>query len=103
MNTLALSEFRMGNYLEAIVASNISIEKLPRELGLPAPFPGDYGVIAASHLMLGEKAEAQKFRAMMAEGFKSKRFRNDADCVRLVKEVNKLFASQKAQAIAVSE
>ena len=103
MNTLALSEFRMGNYLEAIAASNISIEKLPRELGLPAPFPGDYGVIAASHLMLGEKAEAQKFRAMMAEGFKSKRFRNDADCVRLVKEVNKLFASQKAQAIAVSE
>ena len=93
LNSLGLAEFRMGHYREAIAAAKKSLTLLPVEVRYPGPYPGDYAVLAASHLMIGEKSKADRYQVMMNNGMSELRFRRDHNCQSLVGEVNEIFAN----------
>jgi serine/threonine protein kinase/Flp pilus assembly protein TadD len=89
-NTLAVAEFRMGNYEAAITAAKISVEKLPKEFNLPSTHPGDLAILAMSYHYLGEEAKAKKFRDQMEKAIEMDAFQSDGEAKSFAAEVKKL-------------
>ncbi|MEZ6137818.1 MAG: protein kinase [Pirellulaceae bacterium] len=86
-NTLGSSEFRMGNFQEAIAAALESIE-LSSQV-----FPGDYAIVAMSYLALGQTHFANDYRQRFLESMKLDESKTDEDWLSFSAEVAKAFES----------
>ena len=93
-STLGVTRYRTGNYEAAIEASLKSVELTPKEIEIPGPLPIDYAILAMSHLQLDRKEEAEKYREQLTEAMKAPFFKDVNECLKFVREVDTLFASQ---------
>jgi thiol-disulfide isomerase/thioredoxin len=96
-NTLGTAQYRIGNYEAAVEACLKSVDLTPNELNLPGPHAGDLAVLAMSHFQLGDKEQAVKYRERLNETMELRVFRNDAECLGFMQEVNDLFAIHEAE------
>jgi tetratricopeptide (TPR) repeat protein len=94
-NTLGVVFYRVGKYEQAIKACQQSIEKTPVELGLSQPHPADFAFTAMSHHQLGNEALAAEFKAKAEAGAKQDAFKNDAELIGIVKELQATFGEAK--------
>jgi hypothetical protein len=86
--TLALAEFRLRNFSEAIEAVHASIEKSP-----PPVYPIGLAILAMSHRQLNHKSEQIEFREAFNQAMQSDSFKNDPDCQKFAAELKSLFDS----------
>jgi hypothetical protein len=90
-NTLAVLEFRMDSYDEAIKAASMSVKFLPEELNLPGPYPDDLAILAISYRKLGNAEQANDYRHQLNEAMKMDAFKNDNECQSYLAEVDEFF------------
>lgn len=86
-NTLATTEYRMGNFQEAIQAALRSVELSPQV------FPGDYAILAMSYSELDETEKANDYRDRFHESMKLEAFKNEETCQSFSAEVARTFES----------
>lgn len=88
-NTLGASQYRTGSFRSAIKACQESVEFTPRQFD--SPHATAYAFLAMSHFRLGNKEKAEEFRNKLIEAMELDIFKDDKECLGLVKEVNELF------------
>ena len=89
--TLAVAEFRMNHYEEAIAASLKSVELWPKERNQASPYPSNLAVLAMCHHKLGNVKKANEYRRQLIDSMKSNAYENDKDCISFLAEANVLF------------
>lgn len=94
-NTLAVTEFRAGNYKAAIAASLKSVELTPQQDDrYDSPYPGDFAVLAMSYLLLGDRRNANEYREKFTKAMKLDVFSDDEENLGFLREVNTHFLNQ---------
>jgi len=91
LNTLGVAEYRMGNYTQAITAARQSMEKLPAEMDLPGPHPGDLAILAMSYHRLGEAEKADGYQRQLVKAMQQDAFKDDAEARSFQAEATSMF------------
>ena len=87
LGTLALTEYRLGNYELAIEAALQSSPKLKQEMNHPAVYPATNAIIVASYREMGNTAKATELTQKVLDGMKLERFIKDAECREIVTQL----------------
>ena len=90
--TLAIVEYRMGNFKEAITAANNSLELAMKELKLPSS-PYDLAILSMSHFKTGEQGKANEYREKLLEAMELDAYKDNAGHKSFAHEVEELFSS----------
>lgn len=93
---LALVKYRNNEVEAAIRASSESLNLAEDTKDIAATQPIVYAILAMSHLQLGNKEEAAKYRKQLTEVMKLDRYKDDEESLGFVEEVNALFESKAA-------
>jgi serine/threonine protein kinase len=86
-NTLAVVEYRFGNFRRAIDAAQLSLEKLPGEFGLPGPHPADLAIMTLSYRNLGDKEKGDEYLRQFEAAMEHSIYRDDPDSLQFEAEL----------------
>ncbi len=90
--TLAVAEFRLGNFEAAISSAISSIDSMPNETE-----PVNLAILCMSHFKLGDVEKASEFRDQFNKAMKSGEYDGDADYTLIADELKKLLSEDAAE------
>ncbi len=94
-NTLAVAEYRRGNYEASITAAINSITLTPEERGLPGAHPIDMAVMAMSHFKLGNPVKAGKYREYFERAMSTGYWKDNKACLGFWAEIRETMSASK--------